>query len=393
VLNNNGGFSSKETFMSQKKTVLDLPELLAKLPSPQRQLLRAHREQGRLVVPPPFREKIRRWYGLPGDADSSAALDRASCQEVIRTDNLYTFEGTVFNYLRSRRPLARPATSLLNDAIKMAETDCDFCNPLNMTAEDTWGRCKGEHCLTAANIAKYDVAHGVVIFKNHHPHQFAAPEVADYLDTAKQWLQTTFDRSARRLKYPFLMWNCLGNAAASQPHGHQQISANAVGPYAKETLAEKAAAQFARDFPGRDYWAEWLDAHRSLGLVRDLDNAIHIAASITPLKEKECIIVDSRPGAAPLDGELSRALNLVLRSFIDDLSVLSFNVGFHLPPLDEWNRRQRPLIVRCVDRGDPSPVPPAKLKSADIGGMELYGSTVVASDPFAVIEALNAHPA
>jgi hypothetical protein len=41
------------------------------------------------------------------------------------------------------------------------------------------------------------------------------------------------------------------------------------------------------------------------------------------------------------------------------------------------------MVVRIVDRGDPNN------KTADIGAMELYAASVIASDPFRVAEALR----
>jgi len=42
-------------------------------------------------------------------------------------------------------------------------------------------------------------------------------------------------------------------------------------------------------------------------------------------------------------------------------------------------------MARIVDRGDPS------IRTADIGAMELYASSVVSSDPFRIAESLSAY--
>jgi len=47
------------------------------------------------------------------------------------------------------------------------------------------------------------------------------------------------------------------------------------------------------------------------------------------------------------------------------------------------NTKEFPYIIRIVDRGN------LLKNTADIGGMELYGSVVVADDPYKVIESLN----
>jgi hypothetical protein len=44
-----------------------------------------------------------------------------------------------------------------------------------------------------------------------------------------------------------------------------------------------------------------------------------------------------------------------------------------------------PVIVRIVDRGDPSS------RTADFGAMELYAASVVSSDPFALSRQLQDH--
>jgi hypothetical protein len=56
-----------------------------------------------------------------------------------------------------------------------------------------------------------------------------------------------------------------------------------------------------------------------------------------------------------------------------------------MPPIadadEDWS--DFPVMVRIVDRGDPDS------KVSDVGAMELYAASVVASDPFEVAEALK----
>ena len=97
-------------------------------------------------------------------------------------------------------------------------------------------------------------------------------------------------------------------------------------------------------------------------------------AYLTPIKEKEVILLADEEGL-PLYDEVYR----VLESF-RHLGVKSFNVALIRPPLvpveEDWSGF--PVMVRLVDRGDPSN------KTADFGGMELYAASVIASDPFRV---------
>jgi hypothetical protein len=67
------------------------------------------------------------------------------------------------------------------------------------------------------------------------------------------------------------------------------------------------------------------------------------------------------------------------------LGVLAFDLALFGPPIgggDGW--ADFPTVVRLVDRGDPSS------DTADVAAMELFGSSVVATDPFAFARALSA---
>ena len=70
-----------------------------------------------------------------------------------------------------------------------------------------------------------------------------------------------------------------------------------------------------------------------------------------------------------------------LRCFIDKLGVTSFNLTISMPP--SGGHDDFPYVVRIVDRGSISK------STADIGGMELYGSNVIATDPYRIIKALT----
>jgi hypothetical protein len=65
--------------------------------------------------------------------------------------------------------------------------------------------------------------------------------------------------------------------------------------------------------------------------------------------------------------------------------VMSHNMAVYLPPLspdgEDW--RRFPPIARLVDRGDPAN------RASDIGAMELYAASVIASDPFRLADQLR----
>ena len=68
----------------------------------------------------------------------------------------------------------------------------------------------------------------------------------------------------------------------------------------------------------------------------------------------------------------------MLACFRDKLGVSSFNLGLATPPLADTEESWEgfPVIIRLVDRGDTGS------RVSDIGGMEIYASSVVSSDPF-----------
>ncbi|MGN6810166.1 MAG: hypothetical protein ACTHMP_04780, partial [Thermomicrobiales bacterium] len=98
---------------------------------------------------------------------------------------------------------------------------------------------------------------------------------------------------------------------------------------------------------------------------------------LTPIKENELYLVADR-----CDTTLAQALYQAVQCLISELGVTSFNVVLYHAPLDPaadhggW--QNFPIVVRLVDRGDPTN------RTADFGAMELYAASVISSDPFGV---------
>jgi hypothetical protein len=57
--------------------------------------------------------------------------------------------------------LAGPASRLTS---RESVGRCDFCAPDTRTAAEEWGRVRGEHCVTCANIARAMPLHGLLLF-------------------------------------------------------------------------------------------------------------------------------------------------------------------------------------------------------------------------------------
>jgi hypothetical protein len=356
------------------QSIANLVEQIAALPSDERsraeRLLHVSEEAGGLKAPTTMHDWIVSHFG------SVAAVEQ---QYIVRTTNLVTFEGAVFNTLRAQRPFDHAATdadSVLEATIRQVEGD-PFCYPLEGTPEDVFGRLRGEAGMTASNIAKYAAFHAVIIFKEHHPLRFDRASIADAIDLGCRWGQQVI-RVDPEAKYWFWMWNCLWKAGASIVHGHAQVS-SVKGMHYPKIEALRRQAEAYRVAHQVSYFDDLVGLHRALGLVVDVGDTA-IVSSLTPVKEKEVLLV-----APSLTDDLVGAIGRVLDCFVGQLGVISFNVGLYTAPLgptrEDW--AGFPCLVRIVDRG------PLTTRTTDVGAMELYAASVVSSDPFRIADALR----
>jgi len=296
-------------------------------------------------------------------------------QRTVRVTNRVTLEEAIFNELRARRGGGMADTG---EAPHPAATDYDpFVDPYADTPEDSFGRVEGTHCVTGSNLAKYEGFHGVVIFKEADPLRFDREHVADYIETGRRWAERAHaqDPDAR---YYLFMWNCGGRAGASKAHGHAQVVLGRGGHYAKVEHLRRAGLSYRQRYHS-SYFDDIYRVHAALGCGFEKDG-VRVMAHLTPVKEKEVVLMARESGAA-----LEDRLYEVLACLRDRLAVSSFNVVLLMPPIapveEDWEGF--PTIARVVDRG------PAGRMTSDIGSIELYASTVVSSDPFEVARVLK----
>ncbi len=340
---------------------------------------------GEQVIPDSFQKKVFNYFGHRDDTgrnidSAEEVLDRIREQKIINVHNKWTGEGTLFNSLRAERPGISgrdkdKEKQYIFQLIEESGKECDFCHPEKYTPEDVFGRIHGKHSITAANLAKYDVWSSLVIFNNHNPLEFSFEEFSDHLETGFTWFQAV-NRHSPQFRFPFFIWNCMPRAGASQIHGHCQILVSKQ-PYAKVEILQKASQQYGIE-TGDDYFQDLYAVHRLLGLSGSQGN-VHFFASLTPVKEKEVVIISPENPSKDIDAK--KTIFRILRCFIDVMGVYSFNLSISCPPLD--NEEKYPYLIRIVDRG-------SLLKStADMGGMELYGSSIAADDPYKVIKEIK----
>jgi len=238
---------------------------------------------------------------------------------------------------------------------------------------------RGEHAITASNVAKYDGFHGVVIFDDHNPLHLTPEKVSDYISVGLEWCRRALEADPEA-KYPFLMWNCLWRAGGSIIHGHAQVTATRGTHYSKVERLRRAAASYSAEY-GSDYFDDLHRVHDALGLTLPAGEGVRAFASLSPIKEKELVVL----GPSPEDEHLRWTVGALLRDYVETLGVRAFNVAFYMPPLapteEDWSAF--PTVVHLVDRGSPAN------RTSDFGAMELYAASVVASDPFRVADILR----
>jgi hypothetical protein len=353
-----------------QRSIVDIDKIVSALDEEDREafyrLFQVAVSVGHLVPPPHMHRWIERYFG---------SLEAVLNQKVVKITNQLTLESTLFNELRAKRPLEARIPAQLAEEIAKTAPD-PFCEPDLNTPADTFGRIRGAHTVTASNIAKYDGHHGVVIFEEHDPLAFTEASVVDAVRVAQRW----FDESHKldpAAVYPLFMWNCLWKSGASIPHGHAQVSLTSGMHYGKVEQQRRSMIAYREDH-AQSYFDDLYQVHHALGLGTQIGD-IRIMANLTPLKEKEMVLL-----APAVTDDLARVMYRTLHCLIEQLNVVSFNLVIWQLPLaqtpEDWSGM--PVVIRMVDRGDPLN------RTSDFGAMELYAASVVSSDPFRVAEVI-----
>ena len=353
--------------------ITELEERIAALPPEPRaaaeRIFAVSSTVGRLDPPPEMRDWIVKQFG---------SVEAVMAQKIVKVTNLVMLEGALFNDVRARRPLEVKGADEVRETIERSRND-PFCHPETGTPSDTFGRIRGEHGITASNIAKYDGYHGVLVFDEHDPlAPMDAEVIRDRLLTARRWALAANEEDPSS-KYYFLIWNCLWRAGGSIVHGHMQMTVTRGTHYPRVELLRRRSLAYDEEH-GRDYFDDLWRVHEALDLGDERDGA-RMFASLVPVKESEVVIL-GRPGED--ETALAPAIARAIAAYRAH-GVVAYNLSLLLPPLspDGSDWRRFPPHARLVDRGDPAN------KTSDIGGMELYAASVVAADPFRLIEILR----
>src|SRR5215210_3281996 len=303
--------------MASERKITNLPALISELSTEDRALagriFDVSTTTGRLEPPEAMHAWIEKSFG---------SVDQVTAQRIVKVTNRITLEGTLFNELRASRPLDTGVSLDLDREIAATEGD-PFCHPKDGTPADVFGRVEGEHATTASNVAKYDGFHGVIVFDDHNPLHLMPEKVAGYVSVGLQWSRRALQTDPGA-KYPFLMWNCLWRAGGSIIHGHAQVTTTRGTHYPKVERLRRAAVSY-RASHGSDYFDDLCRVHQSLGLGVPAEDGVRAFASLSPVKEKELIVI----GRSPQDESLQRTVGALLEGYIQTLGVRAFNVAFY----------------------------------------------------------------
>jgi hypothetical protein len=356
--------------------LLELPDRIARLAGPGRaradRLLDVRASTGRTAPPPELEDWLRRTFG---------SVEAVREQHLLKVTNLATLEATLFAPLRGRRPFDGDGDPAGLAAEVGGTLDDPFCHPETGTPADTFGRIRGAHVVTGANAALADTHHAVLVFDTHDPLAFDAGRVRDVLVTGRAWAERARGEDPEADNY-LLIWNCLWRAGGSIIHGHAQALLGRGPHYARLERFRRDATSYAAAH--RVALLDDLVAlHRDLGLAVDGERGVSTLAHITPLKERELLVVGP-PGMDERNAAFADEVSAALLALRDRLGVRSFNLALWRPPLaDALGWEALGPLARIVDRGDPAS------RASDMGAMELYGTPVVGSDPWEVVAALR----
>jgi hypothetical protein len=299
-------------------------------------------------------------------------LEKVKNQDFLRITDLITYEGAIFNEIRTMRPILGESNfEVILKAIEDAK-DGPFSHPEIGTPEDVFGRIKGEYCMTGSNIAKYDGLHGIIISNSHDPLLLSRRRVTDYMEVAHKWFEKAHKYRSEAV-YPLFTWSCLWKAGASVVHGHSQVVLAEGQAYSKVEELRALSLKYQEQYK-RSYFDDVYEIHHKLNLALEKDG-VKIITKITPVKEKEMMII-----APTADRNFYHVLSDVLNTMKERLGVASFNVAVIFPPLEDtkevWSHV--PVIARIVDRGKLND------KTVDVGPMELYAQSIIGSNPYTV---------
>lgn len=276
----------------------------------------------------------------------------AENQEIIIIRNKILYQETHFNIWRSKRKEPK------KELTKLAEEYDPFCDVINFTPQDEFGRLENESAITAANLAKSSKNHSLVIFKKHN---FDQNDIKNSFLLAHQW----FLNFKEEIK--IIIWNYGYRSGASIFHPHLQIFALDYLPLKIDYFFQQL--KIYQNKYQSDYLNDYFLLAKELGLAKNF-NQLNIIVNLTPFKDDEIFFFS--------------------KNFYDNVNSLSELIfSYYKLGIENFNlfliETKESLLGFLVNRGESGKI------NSDIGSLEIYSFSVVGSNPFDLAKKLFAN--
>jgi len=339
-------------------------------------------EYAKVNYPASFAEKIRKIFN-----NNEHLFSKALEQELYFALNKYTFEHTVYNPLRGRRPVQPPEVPVeqyLNETMESTSKSCDLCNYQNMTAIDPLGRMENRHAYSAANAFKFDQWHSMFMPRQHDITKLTFEQLKDVYTLAWKWIRAVHQQSPKH-RFPTLLWDSLPHGGASQVHPHIHATVHSENYYGQFETIRYSSERYFRDYENvknhrnKNFFRSIQDIHMALNLTVSL-NGLTVIVPITSRKEYDLIVL-----AENFDERVIRVIYQILQGYFNKLKQFSFSSCLYLPPLspNEGDRGVTPVYFRIIPRGQVSSLL-SEVSSLDL--LSIYNVNKLPAELFAEIQ-------
>ena len=313
-------------------------------------------------------------------ATLQAPRDVIERQHLVVARDLALGSEAIFNPMRAKRVPAR--TNGPHGDEKGLEHEagsrCFLCYPPLRTdgrpdlAEDEFGAVEAAdgRVRASANWSRSASVSGIV-YGDHSMHDvlsLSRDEFCGLFEGAASYIAASRSTTPQP-RYFMVFVNGGPRSAGTVSHAHAQVVGRADRHFA---VAERIATNAPRE-----YWQTSHAVHADLGLAAEFAGG-QAWASIAAIKERDVTAVSDSlsEGAAMMHTILQTLQRHGTNSY--SLAAILSPRFFSGDPVPDRFRLWPPVVWRLVDRGD------VHARHADIGCLELFGSNVVATDPFEV---------
>ena len=305
-----------------------------------------------------FKLKIKQWLG-PIIAKDEGAFKK---QVVSTVYNKWTRSMTSRNPLRGKKP-RKSTSSSINFTTIDNQNHCDFCQ--GKYAKDIF--LSNQHAIAAANSFKLQDFNALFIFQQHNPLKLTYEDYAGMFKLANQWFELAAKSSRYGHDHPIMSWDSLPPSGGSQIHAHMHGFLGRGHQLGRFRGYQDARLLYSQDHSKSDFTQDLINIHVALGLAIRLDS-ITIVCPLDPISNHELWIFSPK-----VDDSFAEMVNLVHRTYVDELQVMSWSSGISWPNDGDLAK----LVIGA--RSDNYPV----------SSMELFLFSSVISNPYETLDAVK----